>query len=624
MTPAEKCAEAVRQAVVAIEKIVARASTEEVAGQCFTFNLLRGQPGQPLDSSLLAPTKQCSFLLGLLLSSPEPASPKSFSKEDWNAVVALLNQAVSAYHLLFLPDSSSRDQPSQEWIRVRDVALPAFLDSFGSRVMGSGEQLADRVKRYVSPFDEQVKRVLGLSATEALAIAEWILADLQSTLDRMPEILREEEDARRSLLTEAKVKGWTLDDLRAAAARPEVKVKFEAYISNVRNLGIVGLPALTSKFPESALQFWNAFSVERGAGPKLDFPTEESIFDRRPLIRVSETEAIVPSASTLMAAILEEGERIMANTSIREKYFRTRDRTLEAESADNLTALLGGDASVYRNVFETVSSELEHDIVAVSARICLIAEAKASPPPEPFRDPDKAFARLRRDFRADTGIQTAYQQALRVWRRLAVGEDVPLYDKNGNEVVRIPASARENTFCVCVTRESHGLIATDLDLLLEKEATEPYPWAVSVLDLQTLAQAWKFLGWDDQKLRDYLRVRIQLHGKIFSSDELDFAGYFVRYGSLEKEAREGDFLFLGPDTSGVFDQIYEHLQYGTPPPDLTRPPPPLIDVRRSMAASREVRLTSLDRERGPRVGRNDPCPCGSQKKFKKCCGRVAQ
>jgi preprotein translocase subunit SecA len=23
---------------------------------------------------------------------------------------------------------------------------------------------------------------------------------------------------------------------------------------------------------------------------------------------------------------------------------------------------------------------------------------------------------------------------------------------------------------------------------------------------------------------------------------------------------------------------------------------------------------------GPRVGRNDPCPCGSGKKYKKCCG----
>jgi preprotein translocase subunit SecA len=26
------------------------------------------------------------------------------------------------------------------------------------------------------------------------------------------------------------------------------------------------------------------------------------------------------------------------------------------------------------------------------------------------------------------------------------------------------------------------------------------------------------------------------------------------------------------------------------------------------------------RHKGPRVGRNDPCPCGSGKKYKKCCG----
>jgi len=26
------------------------------------------------------------------------------------------------------------------------------------------------------------------------------------------------------------------------------------------------------------------------------------------------------------------------------------------------------------------------------------------------------------------------------------------------------------------------------------------------------------------------------------------------------------------------------------------------------------------RREAPKVGRNDPCPCGSGKKFKKCCG----
>ena len=29
------------------------------------------------------------------------------------------------------------------------------------------------------------------------------------------------------------------------------------------------------------------------------------------------------------------------------------------------------------------------------------------------------------------------------------------------------------------------------------------------------------------------------------------------------------------------------------------------------------------RREAPRVGRNDPCPCGSGKKFKQCCGKKA-
>lgn len=33
----------------------------------------------------------------------------------------------------------------------------------------------------------------------------------------------------------------------------------------------------------------------------------------------------------------------------------------------------------------------------------------------------------------------------------------------------------------------------------------------------------------------------------------------------------------------------------------------------------ETKPQTIQRE-GPKVGRNDPCPCGSQKKYKKCCG----
>jgi SEC-C motif-containing protein len=36
-------------------------------------------------------------------------------------------------------------------------------------------------------------------------------------------------------------------------------------------------------------------------------------------------------------------------------------------------------------------------------------------------------------------------------------------------------------------------------------------------------------------------------------------------------------------------------------------------------SGREVKPKPVVRE-GPRIGRNDPCPCGSGKKHKKCCG----
>ena len=34
----------------------------------------------------------------------------------------------------------------------------------------------------------------------------------------------------------------------------------------------------------------------------------------------------------------------------------------------------------------------------------------------------------------------------------------------------------------------------------------------------------------------------------------------------------------------------------------------------------KLEIPPLKREL-PKVGRNDPCPCGSKKKFKSCCGR---
>lgn len=44
--------------------------------------------------------------------------------------------------------------------------------------------------------------------------------------------------------------------------------------------------------------------------------------------------------------------------------------------------------------------------------------------------------------------------------------------------------------------------------------------------------------------------------------------------------------------------------------------------RRAAAAQQGQRETTMPvRNNGPRIGRNDPCPCGSGKKYKNCHGR---
>jgi preprotein translocase subunit SecA len=45
------------------------------------------------------------------------------------------------------------------------------------------------------------------------------------------------------------------------------------------------------------------------------------------------------------------------------------------------------------------------------------------------------------------------------------------------------------------------------------------------------------------------------------------------------------------------------------------------DVVSEAAAATEAQAKAKPKRTGPKVGRNDPCPCGSGKKYKQCCGR---
>ena len=108
----------------------------------------------------------------------------------------------------------------------------------------------------------------------------------------------------------------------------------------------------------------------------------------------------------------------------------TRDRFLEAQADAAFRDLFGSEALFYSHVYEAPGQH-EHDLIVSWRRYLFVIEAKASPPREPLRDPEKAYPRIRDHFRGKSGIQGAYDQWNRVRRKLLAGEDVQLFDAKG-------------------------------------------------------------------------------------------------------------------------------------------------------------------------------------------------
>ena len=226
-------------------------------------------------------------------------------------------------------------------------------------------------------------------------------------------------------------------------------------------------------------------------------------------------------------------------------------------------------------------------------------------------------------FEIDTGIQKGFEQAARIRRRLAAGELVPLYDKSGVLEVTLDPRMHTECFCICLTRDDFGHLATNLSLLLEKDPAEPYPWAVNIWDLEAMADAWSFLDWNFTKFKEYLRQRQRAQGQVLGSDELEFVGAFIHHGQLDfSRARGLDIVQLNPNYSDFFDELHDHLKFGTPAPDHKVIKPVLMNLRESLKAGQPVFVEGrrpVDTRQ--KLGRNDPCFCGSGVKYKKCHGR---
>ena len=571
-----------------IRTVLEQCSTESVVA----YSMVQFRKGFP-HSQLSSPAKQINLLLGILLGTNEPFNPKTFDHQEWEQIVLSLERLSAVYVSLYFPEDESSGFESEQSSQAIQVAMTAFLNYHETGLLASAEQVMERIKLYLSPFDKCVSESIGIDTADALSMAEYIMNQCQAQLDELG--------------VHAKKLSY----------QPDSAMDFAHAVDR---MGKITLTELVAQFGSVARAFWDIFTVVRGKGPQISYPTDQSIVEVKPLIRISEDVAILFNINVLFTAIMSVCEETLAKEPIRAKYLKHRDDTLEEQVTSELSRMLGTKAQILRNVYETPDNQFEHDLVIRTDDICLFVEAKASPPREPFRDPQKAFVRLRDSFHSDTGIQKAYDQSLRLFNSLREGK-LRLFDKYGKEVISLPSDIVKQSFCICVTRDNYGPLATYLSFLLEKKEDEPYPWAINILDLGQIADLWQCYSWNGRQLRNFLSQRILLNKKAFSDDELDYIAAYTKNCGLHHFVNANcDWLQIGSLYATFLNAVYYHVHHGHPRPDINPEYPNATDLRESLKTGQPVIVDNLSN--GPiQVGRNEPCSCGSQVKFKRCHGQ---
>jgi preprotein translocase subunit SecA len=148
--------------------------------------------------------------------------------------------------------------------------------------------------------------------------------------------------------------------------------------------------------------------------------------------------------------------------------------------------------------------------------------------------------------------------------------------------------------------------------------------------LQVIDSHWKDHLYGMDRLREGIGLRA--YGQRDPLVEYQHEGFDMFFAMIERIKEETvEFLFkvraVREERKSVFEavpQSFVHEEMSAldrmPPPANQQPEqPPQIPPPRGVPPTDDA-ATPYTRET-PKVGRNDPCPCGSGKKYKKCCGK---
>jgi hypothetical protein len=569
--------------IEALRAAVARLSLAQVTSFATTVMIPDARKAIEL-FQLSSPLREVFYLLATGLSLPEP--PRAADDAALNDIPQLLEEVTAEYMRRYFIGPNDKEL---------DVAAKSYIQRYMAGRFRYVEQTAARIRGTIGPLDSELRTLLGVTSEDALTAIAWIAAKLQ-----------EDVDAATGHKT---VDAIFLNPTKAQedrAARWQRQPNCIDRGSILRALG-----------PTLGTAYLDAFSIRRGDAEGFYWFDDLNPYERRPIVQLDEATVCVPLANQLYEALLDGASDVLASSPHSTRFYETRSAWLERTTAA-LFRTLFPRAFLLAPAFE-LPGTAEHDMVILFDRRLIVVECKSAPPARAFRDPAKAFARLKSQFSSETGIQHGFGQGQGLIDKVIAAESpIPLYDDKKREAIRLSRSDVDEAFCVIVTLEDFGQLAIDLTLLLEKGPETPYPWAVNINDLETFLTSFPRCDASSEDFIRFLRERSERQGKLQTGDELEIAGAFLKYGGLSAFPIDRPVILdsLMDSCADLFDRIYFEA-HGGPAVDFTRSsnPPRFVEAD-------SILPTPKGTSNSEKVGRNELCPCGSGKKYKRCHGRA--
>lgn len=559
-------------------------NAEEITKQSDIFN----------KTNLMSPQKQYAYLAGLLMSTVDLSNGViNEDSECYEELEKDVQEITLEYIHGFLDFGDASASHDLEAVKRNLVSMEAFTSYFDTGILRYEHQTENLIRTLYSPFDEELEKLTSLKVADFISFYHLICDVFVSALDapkiemtKITEFLatlnpnaNDVEMEYNKLLSFAQ--GQASQDLQTA----------------MDGLNTIKAAKIIETFGETkGRALINIFTLKRKERDFLYY-NDNNPFVNQPLCWIDEGETFfIVHPKFVLTAIYNFVTTTLENpkNTFAEKYKKSKADIVEKMFLAQLKQIFGEDAKYRVGICEERGTK-EHDILVEFENYLIVAEVKASKVREPLFNPEKAFTRIKDHFNSDTGIGGAYHQAIELKKFIEKHDNVTLYE-NKKEAFTINDISTKRILPLVLTLNQFGNIAVNTSLILEKEDDQPYPWICNLHDFENIIEINKYLNKGPHDFIDYIVWRIEHHKDIVSSDELDvIEGYYLNKG-IKNATNQG--LFFWPTGPSLIDKIYFEKQ-GIPYSF------PLLD--------------NVPRKR-KKIGRNDPCPCGSGKKYKKCCG----